>query len=148
MPATPPQPGSDNLELAPKVRVPRAQIDLSYTSASGPGGQNVNKRATKARLRIPLDAIPINPPAKARLAKLAGSLLTDSGDIVIASDEHRSQSQNRQECFDRLRNLIVKAVVRPKVRRPTKPSRGAIQRRLDAKKQRGQTKRRRKDLDE
>lgn len=121
------------LELAPGVRIDPAAARLSYVSSSGPGGQNVNKRATKAELRVRLADLPLHPEALDRLAALAGQRVTDAGELVITSDEHRSQSRNRAECFDRLRELIVRAKVRPKKRRPTKPSRGAKERRLEGK---------------
>lgn len=128
------------IELAPGVVVPESAIDVSYASSRGPGGQNVNKKLTKAQLRIAIATIPIDEHARQRLASLAGSRLTVSGEILITADEFRSQERNASECMDRLRGLIVRAITRPKIRRKTKPSRGSIERRLQGKKQRSETK--------
>lgn len=131
------------VEVAPGVRVPADAIEVQAVRSSGPGGQNVNKRATKVQLRIGVDAIPIARDARARLRRLAKSSLTAEGDLLIASDEARSQLGNRRVCMQRLRELIVRAKVKPKKRIPTKPSRGAVERRIKAKKERSEKKRRR-----
>lgn len=135
-------------ELAPGVSVPEATLRFVFVRSSGPGGQNVNKRATKAQLRVTLADIPVSNPAKARLARLAGSALTDAGELLIQDEATRSAARNRRACLDRLRALIVQAQTTPKVRRPTKPSRGSVRRRLDAKKQQSDAKKRRKPPDE
>lgn len=151
---------ADGVEVAPGVVVPASALRLSYARSSGPGGQNVNKVATKAELRISLADLPISPRARRRLATLAGSRLVGdvggegaeegesgeaggAGEILIASQSERSQSRNRAECMDKLRNLIVRAMAEPKVRRKTRPTRGSVERRLEAKKARGEIKRRR-----
>jgi ribosome-associated protein len=137
MEALPPPPG---LEIAPGVRIPAQALQFSFASSSGPGGQNVNKRATKAELRLPLAALPIPDDARARLAALAGKRVTEAGELIISSDEQRSQAQNRAACLQRLRELIVRALVRPKRRRATKPSRGSVERRLQTKRATSQRK--------
>jgi ribosome-associated protein len=131
-----PAPQTPGIEIAPGVRVAPFLLQFSFASSSGPGGQNVNKRATKAELRIPIGELPISDDARLRLAALAGRRLTERGELVITSDEQRSQAQNRAACLERLRELLVRALVRPKRRRPTKPSRGSVERRLDAKRAR------------
>lgn len=144
MPAQPdPTPGPDEggIPLAPGVRISPDRLAFSFASSSGPGGQNVNKRATKAELRVRLGDIPLPPDALARLGALAGRRLTDAGEIVIAADEYRSQARNRDACLDRLRELVLRAQVRPRPRRATKPSRGSVLRRLDEKKRRSERKR-------
>ena len=128
-----PAPELPGLELAPGVRVPQGLLTFSFAASSGPGGQNVNKRATKAELRLPLWALPIPADALLRLTALAGRRLTDTGELVITSDEQRSQSQNRAACLQRLRELLVQALARPKRRRPTRPTRGSVERRLESK---------------
>jgi ribosome-associated protein len=133
--ASSPIPG---LELAPGVRVDEGQIRLQYARSSGPGGQNVNKVNTKTELWIPITAIVgLTEAAKTRLAQFAGYRLTQSGEIHIAADNHRTQEANRTEAFDRLRELIVKAQHEPKRRRKVKISKAAKRRRVDAKKRRG-----------
>lgn len=128
------------IELAPGIVVPESAIQIDYAASRGPGGQNVNKKMTKAQLRIAIASIPIDEPARLRLAKLAGSRVTTEGEILISADENRSQERNASECMARLRELIVRAMTRPKVRRKTKPSRGSIERRLQGKKERSRTK--------
>ena len=133
------------IRLAPRVEVSAADVRFSASRSSGPGGQNVNKRSTKVELRMDLGAIPISEAARKRLAGLLGHQLTDAGEIVIAADEHRSQRRNKEECIARLGDLVRRAMVAPKRRIATKPSRGSKERRLTEKKQRGQTKARRRD---
>ena len=135
------------VELAPGIRVPESVIDYSYSSASGPGGQNVNKRASKCTLKINIDSIAMPGWARAQLLTLAGRLLSADGELTIQADEHRSQGQNRDATMERLRALLVQALTRPKIRRKTKPSRGSKERRLEGKKARSEIKegRRRQD---
>src|SRR5258708_4658744 len=103
------------IELAPGVRVDESQLRLQYARSSGPGGQNVNKVNTKTELWVPITAmIGLTETAKTRLATLAGYRLTQSGEIHIAADNHRTQEANRTEAFDRLRELIVQAQHEPK----------------------------------
>lgn len=135
------------VEVAPGVRVAESVLEFSYSSASGPGGQNVNKRATRAQLRVRIVEIPISLRARERLSKLGSHWVVDDDTLLIASDEHRSQSQNRDECLRRLRALVVAARVTPKTRVATKPSRGSIERRIEGKKRRAETKRKRKDVE-
>jgi ribosome-associated protein len=140
-PSADPAPG--RVPLAPGVAAPASALVFSFVASGGPGGQNVNKVATKAELRVRLADLPLAGPVAARLAALAGRRLTEAGEIVISNDEHRSQSRNREECLARLRELIVRAQVKPKVRRKTRPSRGSVERRLESKKRRGGIKRER-----
>ncbi|MEO0629458.1 MAG: alternative ribosome rescue aminoacyl-tRNA hydrolase ArfB [Planctomycetota bacterium] len=133
------------LRLAPGAHVAEADIAFEFVSSSGPGGQNVNKRATKARLRVAIDAIDMPHGARARLRRLAGSQVNDAGELVIAADEERSQKRNREAAIARLRTLVAKAMVRPTPRKKTKPSRGSVERRLKAKRERSQTKARRQN---
>lgn len=133
--------------LAPGVRVPPEALVFSFASSSGPGGQNVNKRATKAELRVRMADLPLPADALERLASLAGRRLTDAGEIVIAADEFRSQVRNRDACLERLRELIVRAMVRPRARRKTKPGRGAVERRLQEKRHRSERKQARRKED-
>ncbi|MFN0011489.1 MAG: alternative ribosome rescue aminoacyl-tRNA hydrolase ArfB [Phycisphaerales bacterium] len=136
---------SGGLELAPGVIVREGDgvATFTFAKASGPGGQNVNKRSTKAELRVSLGRLPIPAEARDRLAHLARAYLTDAGDLLIVAAEHRSQGQNKDECVARLRRLLVEALVRPKTRRKTKPTRGSKERRLAAKKATGERKARR-----
>ena len=128
------------LVLAPGVSVPRDRVRIEFSRSSGPGGQNVNKLSTRCQLRIAVDDIPIHPDARLRLAALAGHQITASNDLLIDCESERSQSRNRDECFAKLRDLIVRAMVRPKPRRKTKPTRGSVERRLGEKNRRSEIK--------
>lgn len=136
-----------SIRLAIGVSVPASAVRMSYTSSQGPGGQNVNRRATKAELRLNLDDLPISPAAVRRLRIRAAHLVTDAGELIIISDKYRSQARNRQAAMDRLRELVAVAIIEPKKRRKTRPSRGSIERRLESKRQQSQKKGRRKPPD-
>ena len=117
-------------------------ISLEFLRAAGPGGQNVNKVETAVCLRFDLRGSRLLPAgAKARLAALAGSRMTADGALVIEARRHRTQEANRRDALGRLLELIGRAWRPPVPRRPTKPTRGARERRLDAKKGRGAVKR-------
>jgi ribosome-associated protein len=136
-------PGS-GIILAPGVRVKQSAIEISFVRSSGPGGQNVNKRSTKAQLRIALHEVPLGERAMRRLRRLAGNSITTADELLIESDETRSQARNRRACMDRLRELVALSVIEPKQRRATKPTKGSVRRRLESKNKRAQTKRLRK----
>jgi len=136
------------VDLAPGVRVPDAILDFTFSRSGGPGGQHVNKTSTQATLTVMLDdlAAYLRPGTLDRLRKIAGSkLAADPERLVISSSESRSQRRNREACYEKLRDLLVRAMARPRPRKPTKPSRRAVQRRLDHKKQRGELKRSRRN---
>ncbi len=133
------------IEVAPGVRVAEDAMEFSFSSSSGPGGQNVNKRATKATLRLRLDDLPIHPEARLRLAALGSFYVVGGAELLIACDEFRSQERNKAGCLDRLRELLIHAMKRPKVRRATRPSRGSKERRLAAKRVASERKQRRRE---
>lgn len=139
---------SSGISVHGRLVVPAAVMDFSFVNSSGPGGQNVNKRATKCVLRVFLHAMLLAPAQATRLAASAKHLLTDAGELMIIADEYRSQERNKAACEERLTELIRNAWNAPKVRRATKPSKRAKQRRLDAKKHEGERKRRRSSFDE
>jgi ribosome-associated protein len=120
--------------------VPEEALSESFIASSGPGGQNVNKVATAVQLRCDVFKLGLPPYAFRQLTTLAGSKMTDGGEIVITARTHRSQDANRQEARERLAELIARAHVRQARRVKTKVSKAAKARRVDAKKQRGSVK--------
>ena len=129
------------LQISSRVSIPLREIELQAIRSQGAGGQNVNKVSTKVSLRFEANRSPnLSAAVKARLKKIAGTKWTVDGAIIIQCDETRSQIRNREIAQDRLKDLIKKALVVPKRRRPTKPSRGAIERRLKSKKIRAEVK--------
>ena len=120
------------------------ELSETFIRASGPGGQNVNKVASAAQLRFDLLGSPSLPePVKARLARFAGSRLTEDGVIVITARRFRSQERNREDARERLIALIRRAAEPPKPRRKTRPSAAQREERLAAKARRSALKRRR-----
>jgi ribosome-associated protein len=133
------------LAIAPGVWAPPGGFRVTFARSGGPGGQAVNKLNTRATLRVKISAIVgLHHTAATRLRRLAGARLTLDDEIVLHADASRSQRQNRTECEDRFREMAVKAMKPPKKRRPTKPTKAARERRLTAKRERGETKRQRR----
>lgn len=114
-------------------------LEETFVQSGGPGGQHANKVATAVQLRVSLDKVPVR--LHARLRETAGHLVTKRGDLLIKANEHRSQEMNRESARERLVAVLREAAAPPPPkRRPTRPTKGSVKRRLDRKTQRGATK--------
>jgi len=137
-----PRMGNTALEITPTLAIPDDELVERFVRASGAGGQNVNKVATAVELRFDVAGSPSLPDAlRERLLAKRDRRLTDEGVLVIDAQRFRTQDRNRQDARERLAALIATALVVPKKRIATKPSRAAKARRLDAKRERSQVKR-------
>jgi len=133
------------IPITPRLHIDEAELEESFIAASGPGGQNVNKVATAVQLRFNLLKCETLPDAvKNRMRVLAGRRLNQEGVIVITANRFRTQLQNREDARERLFEMVRAAAVAPAFRKPTRPTKASKTRRLEAKSQRGETKKLRK----
>ena len=129
------------IRITPLISIGEDEVEEHFIRASGPGGQNVNKLASAVQLRFDVRRSPRLPEdVRARLERLAGRRLTREGVLVINAQRHRTQERNRADARERLLDLIRRAAVAPAPRRPTKPTAGARERRLQSKKHRASIK--------
>jgi ribosome-associated protein len=129
------------LEINEQIRIPDSEFEWSFVRSGGPGGQNVNKVASKAVLRWNLGASPSVPEeVKARLRTQQRRRITGEGEMVLNSQRYRDQGRNVEDCLEKLRALVLQASVLPKARKATRPSRGAREARLQEKRRRSRTK--------
>lgn len=128
------------LEITPSLKIDERELQLIFIRASGPGGQNVNKVATAVQLRFDVRTSSLPEGVKIRLIKIAGKRVTNEGLLVIEAKKFRTQEQNREDAIQRFVELVRKAAVKPKPRAKTKPTQASKEKRLKAKKVRGEIK--------
>ncbi len=125
------------LDINRFIRIPDEEFTWTFARSGGPGGQNVNKVASKAILHWDVERTRSLPAeVKLRLRTLQRRRLTREGQLVVVSQRYRDQERNRQDCLEKLQAMVLEATIIPKARRATRPTRGARERRLHAKKHR------------
>ena len=136
------------LQVTPELAIDDSELEERFVRASGPGGQNVNKVATAVQLRFDLSrSSALTDDVRERLRALAGSRMTSDGVLVIDARRHRTQAQNREDARERLAELVRQALVKLKRRRKTRPTRGSVEKRMQSKRIRSDTKRGRGNVD-
>jgi len=129
------------IRITDAIAIDEGELEERFIRASGPGGQNVNKLSSAVQLRFDVRHSPSLPAdVRARLERLAGNRLTRAGVLVITAQRHRTQERNRADALERLRDLIRRAAIAPRPRRPTRPTAGARENRLESKKRRSRIK--------
>lgn len=135
----------DGIMVPGGVFIPATELQLSAISGGGPGGQHVNRSATRVAVQWNVrTSRALREDQRERVLLKLASRLDGDGSIRIVAGEYRSQQQNRRAAFDRLQQLIARALVVPRTRRATKPTYGSVQERLSTKRQRSQTKQQRR----
>ena len=136
------------IKITDRLYINESEVKESFIRSSGPGGQHVNKVATAVQLRFSAkNSENISAKVYNRLRAIAGSKLTEDGNLIIVSREHRSQSQNRRVALDKLISLLKQATKKPKHRTPTRPSQASVEKRLRNERFQSQKKKSRRNID-
>jgi len=135
------------IEITPSLQIEDRELQIDFIRASGPGGQNVNKVATAVQLRFDVHASSLPEDVKARLVQLAGKRISSEGVLLIEAKRFRTQEQNRQDAIQRFVEVVRKALIPPKARTKTKPTRASKEQRLKEKKRKGEIKKIRQSTD-
>lgn len=136
------------IKITDSIYINESELKESFIRSSGPGGQHVNKVATAVQLRFNAKTSGnISKEVYNRLRTIAGSKLTEDGNLIIVSREHRSQSQNRRVALDKLISLLQQAAKKPKRRKKTRPSRASVEKRLRNKRLQSEKKKSRRNID-
>lgn len=138
------------LVVNPRLKIPLREFRFSFARSSGPGGQNVNKVSTKATLRWSvLGSQSLPEPVRQRFLAKYGRRVTAQGDLLVTSQRFRDAGRNVADCLEKLRRMLAEAASPPKARKPTKPTRASVRRRLDQKRKHARKKQlRRKACDD
>lgn len=133
---------SDDLVITPSLRIPRSELEIRATTGGGPGGQHVNRSATRVELWwTPADSPSLDAAQRERLLRKLARRLDQRGRLRIVAGNRRSQSLNREEAVTRFVNVVATALHTPRARKATRPTRASVERRLEAKRQRSSRKR-------
>lgn len=123
------------IEITPQISLADDELSFTYARSGGPGGQNVNKVSSKVTMRWhPGNSPSLPEDVKSRFLVQQGSRLTTEGELLITSQKTRDQGRNQEDCLEKLREMIARALFVPKKRKATRPSRGSIERRIQNKK--------------
>ncbi len=137
------------LIVTPQIQIPLAELEITFTRSSGPGGQNVNKVNTKAILRWPVRSSSRLPEAvRQRFLQKYGHRLTTEGELLLTSQRFRDAPRNSRDCLAKLRAMLLDVAHPPKRRRATRPTRGSVERRLQGKHRKAAAKQDRRLRDE